>query len=755
MSEVFVSPGVYVRERDFSYYVSSVGNSSLALVGETKKGPAFLPTLVKNMSEFREKFGNMDPNKLVGYAAKSYFKYANSAYVVRVLGNDALRPSGTELLTFVVQGTSEKLVAATLLCDGLTVANTVKIESGKTSIQSFRMTADTIYTGSVNLYDTNAADYIGTLFPRGTTVAASANAMALQHIFPLTIARGLTLTGSTAAMPTYSAWTGASVQISDTALNITGYSKASSPLIVANVPDTTNAGTGLFTVHTISDGIDANSIIKIGIENINTANTTFYIVVRDYADTNASQIVLERFAKCTMDPTSDDYILKQIGDSRDETGNFKLVSGYIYIEAESGDHTGLVPYGWNGTTIPSATTFASFAGSAVFPQYSCTTAYATTTSISRQYLGLDYVNTDPDLLMIGNGSAWDKDLGGQARKGFHLNSGANTTLYATGPSAITSYATTHAKFLVPVFGGRDGWVYSAATRDLLTNDPTASQITQWDAALDTLRNPEEYDINLLAVPGVDLTCSIGTYAQELAEERADCLYIGDMPSGKTSSSQAAAVTLPDSSYACTYWPYVKIYDSDNSQDVYIPPTPQALEALAYTDSAAFPWYAPAGMNRGLLTDVIRAQYRLTAADRETLYNAKINPIATFPGQGITIWGQKTLQTRPTALDRINVRRMMLYIEKVIAGASKYLVFEQNDVNTWNRFKGMVQPIMDIVKINRGLYDFRVIMDETTNTPDMIDRNQMVGQIYVKPTKTAEAILVNFNILASGAEFSES
>jgi len=179
-----------------------------------------------------------------------------------------------------------------------------------------------------------------------------------------------------------------------------------------------------------------------------------------------------------------------------------------------------------------------------------------------------------------------------------------------------------------------------------------------------------------------------------------------------------------------------------------------LEAMAYTDSVSYPWFAPAGMNRGLLTDVVSAEYKLTVADRNTCYEGKVNPIATFPGQGVTIWGQKTLQTSTTALDRINVRRMMLYARKVIAGATKYLVFEANDSKTWDQFKAMVNPVLDRIKIKRGLYDFRVVMDETTNTDDVIARNHMVGQIYLKPTKTAEMIVINFNIMPEGAVFED-
>jgi phage tail sheath protein FI len=385
-----------------------------------------------------------------------------------------------------------------------------------------------------------------------------------------------------------------------------------------------------------------------------------------------------------------------------------------------------------------------------------TTGYTTSTSVKRQALGLNYTLTDSDQLMVGWASQWDVTKTGSTIKGFHINSGAYSGTYQTSASATSAYDKTTAKFLVPLIGGFDGWGHSEMTRDLLDSSVTGTSAlhTAYETALDTLRSTEDIDINLLAVPGVAITNSISTYAKELVEERADCFYIGDMPR-RTSATAAALDTAGiDSNYMATYWPYVKFYDSDNTQDVMLPATAQALEAIAYTDQVAYPWFAPAGLNRGLLTDVSRAEYKLTQDDRETLYENKINPIATFAGQGIAIWGQKTLQTRDTALNRINVRRMMLYVEKVIAGAALYLDFEQNDETTWDRFKAMVQPTLDLVKIKRGITDFRVIMDETTNTPDMIERGQMVGQIYIKPTKTAEVILINFNLMAQGATFEE-
>jgi hypothetical protein len=604
-------------------------------------------------------------------------------------------------------------------------------------------TARSIYSGTINLVDSGAANYIETLFPRANVVDGSAGALATQHVFP---AACVGATASTAATIFDFA--------SGSSLDVEGYSNARTPVIVGDVADGSSRGASLFTIYTQSDGAAANREIKIAIENINSTDRVFDVVVRQYADDNTSPVILERFPKCSLDKTSLTYLPKMIGDSMDEeVSEYTLISKYIYVVMEDNELNqlaGYLPYGFNDIAAPfSGETFG-------FPEFAMTDAYVSTTSMARQWLGLDYASTDPDLIMYGHSSEWNLDAASDKRiKGFHLSSGASSTYYTPGPSGTSEYTKATAKFLVPVVGGSDGWPHSQVSRDLLGAAPTVSQATQWKAALDLISNPEEYDINILAVPGVAIDNTIGSYAIEIAETRADCLYVGDMPSTSTSAALAATVTAKiDSNYACTYWPYVKIYDADNTIDVTIPPTPQALEALAYTDSVSYPWFAPAGLNRGLLTDVIRAKYKLTQENRETLYDAKINPIVTFPGQGISIWGQKTLQTRTTALDRINVRRMLLYVEKVIAGASKYLVFEQNDEATWDRFKAMVQPILDTVRIKRGIVEFRVIMDETTNTPEMIDRNQMVGQIYIKPTKTAEVILINFNILPQGATFEE-
>ena len=173
---------------------------------------------------------------------------------------------------------------------------------------------------------------------------------------------------------------------------------------------------------------------------------------------------------------------------------------------------------------------------------------------------------------------------------------------------------------------------------------------------------------------------------------------------------------------------------------------------AYNDNVSEPWFAPAGINRGGLGNVVRAAQKLPQSSRDTLYSNKINPIATFPGTGVVVYGQKTLQTKASALDRVNVRRLLISLKSYISQVANNLVFEQNTIATRNQFLSQANPYLTSVQQRNGLYAFRVIMDDSNNTPDVIDRNQLVGQIYLQPTKTAEFIYLNFNILPTGVSF---
>jgi phage tail sheath protein FI len=220
----------------------------------------------------------------------------------------------------------------------------------------------------------------------------------------------------------------------------------------------------------------------------------------------------------------------------------------------------------------------------------------------------------------------------------------------------------------------------------------------------------------------------------------------DVPTN-TAVSNASGL---DTSYAATYYPWVKVQGANGA--TLVPPSVIVPGAIAQSDAAGAEWFAPAGLNRGVLGSIIETRHSLTQAERDVLYQNKINPIATFPGQRYCIWGQKTLQERSTALDRINVRRLLITIKKYIASSSKYLVFEQNTLQTRTRFLNIVNPYLEMVQQQQGLYAFRVVMDESNNTPTVIDRNQLVGAIYLQPTKTAEFIVLDFNVLPTGATF---
>ena len=175
---------------------------------------------------------------------------------------------------------------------------------------------------------------------------------------------------------------------------------------------------------------------------------------------------------------------------------------------------------------------------------------------------------------------------------------------------------------------------------------------------------------------------------------------------------------------------------------------------AFTDRSSDTWFAPAGLTRGALGNVTKAERKLTTTNRDSLYEANINPIATFPGNGVVVFGQKTLQKRASALDRVNVRRLLIQLKSFISQVADNLVFEQNTIATRNIFLGQVNPYLESVQQRQGLYAFKVVMDDTNNTPDVIDRNQLVGQIYIQPTRTAEFIMLDFNVLPTGAVFPE-
>jgi phage tail sheath protein FI len=260
---------------------------------------------------------------------------------------------------------------------------------------------------------------------------------------------------------------------------------------------------------------------------------------------------------------------------------------------------------------------------------------------------------------------------------------------------------------------------------------------------------------MLVTPGIvrSLHPSIVTKGIDICEDRQDCFYIADFVDyNATITGVTEAANAVDTNYAATYYPWVKTIDTNTNKLITVPPSVLMPAVFAANDRLAAEWFAPAGLNRGGISGAVSVLNRLTHSERDTLYENKVNPIAAFPGQGIVAFGQKTLQDKASALDRINVRRLLITLKKFIASTSRFLVFEQNTATTRARFLNTVNPYLEAVQQRQGLYAFRVVMDESNNTPDVIDRNILAGQIFLQPAKTAEFIVIDFNILPTGASF---
>jgi phage tail sheath protein FI len=309
------------------------------------------------------------------------------------------------------------------------------------------------------------------------------------------------------------------------------------------------------------------------------------------------------------------------------------------------------------------------------------------------------------------------------------------------------------------FGGSFAGGTPATTTEQKMNENITSTnlegfaVADYNTALALLTNKDEYQFNVLLAPAVGLDCAAATTVISTVEGRGDAfapISTGIYGTSITAATNTAAGQ--SSNYSATYYPWIQLFNSNLGKNVWATPTTVMGGVLAFNDQVGAEWFAPAGLNRGGVPSVLRAERKLSQADRDTLYSANVNPLATFPGEGVVVFGQKTLQRRATSLDRVNVRRLLIALKDFIGQVGNNLVFEQNTNATRNRFLAQVNPYLESVVQRQGLYAYKVVMDDTNNTPDVIDRNQLVGQIYIQPTKTAEFIILNFNVLPTGATF---
>jgi hypothetical protein len=569
-----------------------------------------------------------------------------------------------------------------------------------------------------------------------------------------------------------------------------------SPMVVSEVRGGNVAD--LFQVITISDGEAANFQVKINIQNINLETMEFDLVVRDFNDTDDNQVALEKYTRCSMNPDMPGYVAKKVGTS---DGEYTLVSKRIMLTMAADAPVDAIPAGFKGFVNNESfgvdnDTFGNIIYKTKYNDAGDVETYDVSGApnieggdkIRKVILGLsNTVGFDQDLLKY-------KGVNGTTETfGFHLSTNASTIVDSNSrqifqttsydlegqTSADTNKLTNinYRKFAFAVYGGRDGWDIYRRTRTntdsyifgktiyksghtvnggVFSSNVGNSDYYAYLDGIKTYENPEAVDINVFATPGINFQdhSSLVNQAIDMIEtDRADSLYVMNSPNitGTTATDEIVAAldsASIDSNYSATYWPWIQVRDTDNATQLYIPPTGEVLKNIALTDNVSYPWFAVAGYSRGLV-NAIKATKKLTLDDRDVLYKNRINPIATFSDTGTIIWGNKTLQVRESALDRINVRRLLLRARKLISAVSVRLLFEQNDDQVRNEFLRLVNPILDAIKKERGLYDFRVTV---SNDPEDIDANTMRGKIYIKPTRSLEFIDVEFVITPTGASF---
>jgi len=376
------------------------------------------------------------------------------------------------------------------------------------------------------------------------------------------------------------------------------------------------------------------------------------------------------------------------------------------------------------------------------------------------------------------------DIVTDASSNYFYQSGSRAGTDYTAYSYETLLSAGYDRFTAPFWGGFDGFniknpdpLYNKAMSSTSTEDNSSVYHT-YHRAIDTVADPESLNMNLLAVPGLTNN-ALTEHMISTCESRGDALAVVDLPDvyipshesyynsldQRVGTSPSAAATALrnrrlDSSYGCTFYPWVQTQDASTGASLWIPPSVAMMGVMASTESSNEVWFAPAGFNRGGLSDgaagipVTNVSERLTSDNRDTLYEARINPIASFPSTGLVVFGQKTLQERQSALDRINVRRMVIFLKKQISILSNQVLFEQNTQATWNSFKALIEPLLSNTLTGYGITDYKLILDETTTTPDLIDQNILYAKIMVKPARAIEFIAIDFSITSTGASFDD-
>ena len=706
MAESIISPGVFTRENDLSFIQPAPVAVGAAFIGPTVKGPVEMPTVVTSYNDYVRKFGvtfasGSDKFEyLTSLAVKNYFSQGgNTALITRVvdhIGPDYSEAQSTNIASNKVTGVNRATGSGTLTND-IAVNQEFKVQYGTAAYRFIPagtpLPAD---SGTGNVY----------FFQSGSTIAATVTSLAAE--INNAIPGVLQATGS-----------GANLLLTG---SVAGTLRNGITFFTGSITDST-VSSSLFT---IAGGTDAaassfpfsiNTIGKGAIYNNSPLATDAGAQNSDGSLVSGSEDNL-RWEITNVNNSRGTFTLSiRRGDDSTNTKVILETFNNLSLDPASDDYIEK-RIGSQYTTIGTdgSSTFLRLVGD--YPNRSNFIRVSAVNLPTINYLGNDGVSVNADAAGLSYSASLPQAVSGA----FH----------SAGGTIIAG-----ANFFKNI---------DAQTQGLIAGDYTD--------AIALLENRDDYQFNVITAPGVT-TADHSTVTDaliSLAENRGDCIAVVDLVGYESTLSQVTdEAAVLNSSYAASYWPWLQT-KSATGKNEWIPASVVIPGVYTFTDAASAPWFAPAGLVRGGIPGVIQAQRRLTKGERDTLYSGKVNPIASFPGTGISVFGQKTLQTKASALDRVNVRRLLIELKKFIGDQAKNLVFEQNTIATRNKFLATVNPYLESVVQRQGLYAYRVVMDESNNSADVVDRNQLVGQIYIQPAKTIEFVVLDFTIEPTGATF---
>jgi len=757
MAETLISPGVLARENDQSFIQGQPVQAGAAIVGPAAKGPVGIPTLVTSFSEYQAIYGgaitsgSSEYTYLSSISANNYFSQGgDSLLVTRVVSGSFTGASSYKLYNDSESGvidTEANLVVASGGNNGVagtyTVDATASLSGTGASLEIVASTANGKLTGSVNaLFDDvieNPTDCLGggsnpALGPISfTTNGNGVNGIAFVSITNGTV-DGITITGEGSGYAAGNTITilgtslGAAtnfkcgIQESDLSVEVTSATvvNGGDNFVVGEVLSVGKDSIGNTAADLIFNGLGANDVIN-GIPFTLTSLSEGVIMNNAGSEVGNGALLLG----------SQDNIRWEVVGRNADAGTFSLL-----LRRGNDTHTNKsILESWTNLTLDPKS-----------PNY--IEKVIGNTSYSVETDGVDsYVQSQGEYL---NKSKYVRVSSVEYKTPDYFDNAGNAKSQYTSSLPLKSSGS---------FNGAQGELFGADAKFYDQIDSNIQGLGELDytSSIKLLGNKDDYRFNLLTAPGLNNSehATATRLLVTTAETRQDCIAVIDLDGyGTQINTIISNASAFDSSYAATYWPWLQTIDPNTAQSVFVPASAMIPGVYAFTDASSDAWFAPAGLTRGALGNVTKAERKLTTTNRDSLYEANINPIATFPGNGVVVFGQKTLQKRASALDRVNVRRLLIQLKSYISQIADNLVFEQNTIATRNIFLGQVNPYLESVQQRQGLYAFKVVMDDTNNTPDVIDRNQLVGQVYIQPTRTAEFIMLDFNVLPTGAVFPE-